>query len=249
MNLLPPDDADLHALVDGQLPPERRDAVLGWLRAHPEAQARVDAWLRDAQALRADWAPLEPAGALPAALGVRQARQRLRARRRTRVGIATACALALGIGTLFGWQLRGSGLGERAPMADAVAAYRLFAGGAAPLEFDAGQRGRMQAWLHAQFGAAGEVPDFSGQGYRLEGGRLLSTPEGAAAMLVYRDADGGRIGLYLRPRTPRLARPGERRDGRLLAQYWAEGRTAFALVGPATQTRLRALPPLLRGTG
>jgi len=244
-----PDDADLHALVDGRLPPDRRDAVLAWLRAHPDVQARVDAWQRDAHLLRADWAGLDAPTALPPAIGVAAARRRLVRRRRARAGLATACALALGIGTLFGWQLRGAGVGDRAPMADAVAAYRLFATGPAPLEFDAGRRTQLQAWLHAQFGAAGDVPDFSAQGYRLEGGRLLSTPEGAAAMLVYQDRDGGRIGLYLRPRTPRLAAPGERRDGRLLAQYWAEGRTAFALVGPATQVRLRALAPLLRGAG
>ena len=37
-------------------------------------------------------------------------------------------------------------------------------------------------------------------------------------------------------------------DGRLLAQYWVEGGTAFALVGPATDTALRRLAPLLRGS-
>ena len=65
-----PDDADLHALVDGRLPPDRRDAVLAWLRAHPEAQARVDAWQRDAHLLRADWAGLDAPAALPPAIGV-----------------------------------------------------------------------------------------------------------------------------------------------------------------------------------
>lgn len=77
---------------------------------------------------------------------------------------------------------------------------------------------------------------------------MLSTPEGAAAMLVYEAADGARIGLYLRPRSERF-KQGERRDGRLLAQYWAEGDTAFALVGPATQARMRLLAPLLHGAG
>lgn len=100
--------------------------------------------------------------------------------------------------------------------------------------------------MRTHFGAAGEVPDLSAQGFRLHAGRLLSTPEGAAAMLVYEDAAGSRVGLYLRPRTPRNT-TGERRDGRLLAQYRAEGDTAFALVGPATQARMREIAPLLRG--
>jgi anti-sigma factor RsiW len=134
-------------------------------------------------------------------------------------------------------------------MADAVAAYRLFATDAAPDAFDAGGRKAMQAWLRVHFGEAGTIPDLASQGYALAGGRLLSTPEGAAAMLVYRGDGGARIALYLRPRTPRLTQPGERRDGRLLAQYWVEGGTAFALVGPATEAGLRRLVPMLRTTG
>ncbi|WP_155521915.1 hypothetical protein [Xanthomonas translucens] len=53
--------------------------------------------------------------------------------------------------------------------------------------------------------------------------------------------DGRAHGL-LRPRSARLG-------GRPLAQYWSEGDTALALVGPATQTRMRQILPLLRGQG
>ncbi|UKE71435.1 hypothetical protein K8O61_18395 [Xanthomonas cerealis pv. cerealis] len=59
--------------------------------------------------------------------------------------------------------------------------------------------------------------------------------------------DGRAHGL-LRPRSARLGN-GARRGGRLLAQYWSEGDTALALVGPATQTRMRQILPLLRGHG
>lgn len=130
-------------------------------------------------------------------------------------------------------------------MADAVAAYRLFASDADAAGSDIAPEA-LRAWLRTHFGAAGEVPDLGAQGFRLHAGRLLSTPEGAAAMLVYEDAAGSRVGLYLRPRTPRNT-TGERRDGRLLAQYRAEGDTAFALFGPATQARMRDIAPLLRG--
>ncbi len=133
-------------------------------------------------------------------------------------------------------------------MADAVAAYRLFAAEDAPVAFDGGSRTALQAWLRTHFGGAGVIPELTSQGYALAGGRLLSTPEGPAAMLLYRDAAGTPVALYLRPRTPRFTAPGERRDGRLLAQYWVEGGTAFALVGPATAAGLRQLAPLLRGS-
>lgn len=245
MNRWSPTEEELHAYIDGRLATERHEAVRQWLQEHPDHAARVDAWKRDAEALRAGWArDLEQA--VPVALQPHRLRAGLRRQRRARLGIAASCLLALGVGGMAGWQWRDARLSaEQLPMADAVAAYRLFAS-----DGDAGAGDiaptALKTWLRAHFGAAGDVPDLSAQGFRLHAGRLLSTPEGAAAMLVYEDATGARIGLYLRPRTPRNT-TGERRDGRLLAQYWAEGDTAFALVGPATQDRMREIAPLLRG--
>lgn len=248
MSRFHPDDETLHAYVDGRLDPARRAQVAAWLQAHPAEAARVAGWKQDADALRAAWAGAEALPANPA-LSASALRRRVRQRRRTLAGMAASCVLMLGLGTGLGWQLRDSRLGgERLPMADAVAAYRLFADGEQPLEFDSARRTDLQGWLRTHFGAAGAVPDLQAQGFALRGGRLLSTPEGAAAMLVYQDASGARIGLYLRPGSSRL-HEGERRDGRLLAQYWSEGGTAFALVGPATQTRMRQIAPLLRGQG
>lgn len=248
MTVLRPDDETLHAYVDGRLDPARAAQVAAWLQAHPEQAARVAGWKRDADALRAAWAGVD---AMPAnaALTPTALRRRVRQRRRALYGMVASCVLMLGLGTTLGWQLRDSRLGgERLPMADAVAAYRLFADGEQPLEFDPARRVALQGWLRTHFGQAGAVPDLQAQGFALRGGRLLSTPEGAAAMLVYQDADGARIGLYLRPGNARIG-TGERRDGRLLAQYWSEGDTAFALVGPATQTRMRQIAPLLREQG
>ncbi|MCC4621292.1 anti-sigma factor [Xanthomonas cassavae CFBP 4642] len=249
-----PTEHDLHAYVDGRLDADARAWVSAWLQAHPDTAVRVAGWKRDAEALRAACAGPQPvestALVTPAAV-----RRRLRQRRRTIAGVAASCVLALGLGTALGWQLRERQLAsQRVPMADAVAAYRLFADADADAGADQGmaldvrRRSELEPWLRAHFGRAGVVPDLRAQGYTLRGGQLLSTPEGAAAMLVYSDADGARIGLYLRPRSGPMP-TGERRDGRLLAQYWAEGQTAFALVGPATQTRMRTIAPLLRAPG
>ncbi|MGX5728945.1 anti-sigma factor family protein [Pseudoxanthomonas beigongshangi] len=245
MNRWSPTEEELHAYIDGRLAAERHEAVRQWLHGQPEHAARIAAWKHDAEALRASWAR-DLDQAVPAALQPRRIRARLGRRRRARLGIAASCLLALGVGGIAGWQWRDQRLAsEQLPMADAVAAYRLFAHDG---EREAGDiaPAALKTWLRTHFGAAGEVPDLSAQGFRLQAGRLLSTPEGAAAMLVYEDAEGARVGLYLRPRTPRNT-TGERRDGRLLAQYWAEGDTAFALVGPATQGRMREIAPLLRG--
>lgn len=155
-----------------------------------------------------------------------------------------------GLGYRTGWQLHASRVAsQRVPMAAAVAAYRLFAdaGTQQGVALDVQRRAELQPWLRTYFGNAGVVPDLRAQGHTLRGGQLLFMLEGAAAMLVY-SVPIARIGLYLRPRSGPMP-TGERRDGRLLAQYWAEGDTAFALIGPATQTRMRTIAPLLRNQG
>ena len=249
MNRQRPNDEELHAYVDGRLDPARQAEIMAWLQAHPEQQARIEDWTRDTRSLRAAWAGNEaPAsGAMP--LDFRPMRRRLVARRRQRLGMVAACALTLCVGTGLGWQLRAGTEPERLPMADAVSAYRLFAAGGVPLEFNAGDQGKLEGWLRGHFGAAADVPDLTAQGYRLQGGRLLSTPEGAAAMLVYEAETGGRIGLYVRPLPSRSLPVGERRDGQLLAQYWSKGSVAFALVGPEDSIRTQPLFPLLNGAG
>jgi len=98
-------------------------------------------------------------------------------------------------------------------------------------------------------GAAGTIPELSAHGWQLSGGRWLSTPEGAAVMLVYEDGAGERVGLYLRPRIPRLSVAGERQDGELFAHYWLHDNIAFALVGMAEQGPVKRMTALLRGPG
>jgi len=249
MNRQPPNDEELHAYVDGRLEPARHAEILAWLQANPAQQARIEDWMRDTRNLRAAWAGNEtPAtGAMLPDLG--STRRRLVARRRQRLGMVAACALTLCVGTGLGWQLRAGAEPEHLPMADAVSAYRLFAAGGVPLEFNAGDQGRLEGWLRGHFGTAADVPDLTAQGYRLQGGRLLSTAEGAAAMLVYETETGRRIGLYVRPMPSRTLPAGERRDGQLLAQYWSKGSVAFALVGPEDSIRTQPLFPLLGGAG
>jgi anti-sigma factor RsiW len=49
----PVTDGELHAYVDGELPPDRSEAVEAWLASHPEDAGRVAAWRAQAEAIRA----------------------------------------------------------------------------------------------------------------------------------------------------------------------------------------------------
>jgi len=134
------------------------------------------------------------------------------------------------------------------PMADAVSAYRIFAASDTVPTLDTASRAQLQDWLERNFGALGTVPNLQAQGFHLVGGQRLSTEQGAAAMLVYADAQGARIGVYLRP-GGWFREPGQRRDGDLLAQYWSHGNTSFAVVSPFDDARARRVASVLGPRG
>jgi len=245
----PPDEATLHAWVDGRLPPEHQAEITAWLRAHPDEAARVSAWKHDAQTLRTALAGADITTPNPN-LSPARLRARWREKRRARLALAASVVLALGIGGTLGWH--GHALQTAPtpkPMSDALTAYRLFAEHELALEFTATQQAQLQTWIHRHLGAAGIVPELTAQGWHLTGGRWLSTPEGAAVMLVYEDTQGERVGLYMRPRIPHVSATGERRDGELLAQYWLKDNVAFALVGPAQQSTVKRMAAALRAPG
>lgn len=243
-----PGEADLHAYVDGQLPAEARVEIERWLAAHPERAAVVADWKRDAEHLRASQALPERWPANPA-LEPAHLRRRVRARRRTRLGMAAAVLLSLGLGTGVGWQAKQMQVASaRLPMADAVSAYRLFAVSDTGDTLDPAARRQLQDWLSGHFGPLGAMPDLQAQGFHLVGGQRLATEQGAAAMLVYADASGARIGVYLRP-SGWFREPGQRRDGELLAQYWTRGGTSFAVVSAFDDRRARSVASVLGPRG
>lgn len=249
MNHPAPHPDELHAYVDGQLPDARRAAVEAWLAANPEAAERVRGWQRDADALRAAWGN---SAALPDEPRLQPARIRrhLHADRWTGMARAAVLVMALGLGGASGWLLHGmrGGGHHTLPMADAVTAYRLLTDQQMAMDFEGDRMGGLQDWLARNFDAVGRVPDLSSQGYALQGARMLSTPEGAAAMLVYEDRQGATLGVYIRPR-PRRMREGERRDGGLMARYWPQGDTAIAVVSSRFDERADEVAPLLRRGG
>lgn len=232
----PPSEDDLHAYVDGRLEASRRAEVEAWLARHPERAAELHAWRQDAQQLRAALAGerFAPEPALdPSRLRVGLARARAR-----RYALAAMLVLGLGIGGMGGWQAREwarpapVAQAPGAPMADAIAAHRLFAA-RHDLRLDrVASDGGLQEWLDAHFQQPMRLPDLRAAGYRQAGARLLVTEQGAAALVVYENVSGDAISFYIRPPGPRrhfLPR-GDRRDGDLRAQYWSHGDYNYAMV-------------------
>lgn len=243
-----PSEQDIHAYVDGRLDGERRAAVERYLAQNPDRAAEVQAWQRDAQRLRAVFGGTQARADNPA-LHPSAIRQRQRQRQMQWRSLAAAMVLCLGVGGLGGWQARGMRMeSAAAPMADAMAAYRLVATDAtARPDVVPRNDDEMQAWLDERFQRATRLPDLSSAGFRAVGGRLFATDQGPAAMVLYRDAAGHAISFYVRPPGPRnrLLPAGQRMENGLMAQYWSGPGYNYAMVsradGPARQVVARAL--------
>jgi anti-sigma factor RsiW len=233
---MPPSERDLHAYVDHQLSEDERRQVETFLASNPEVAARVRAWQQDAQQLRA---ALSGALQQPANPDLDPALLRQRRTRQSRRHLASAAVLliAVSVGGFSGWQAREMSLvGAPLPMTDALQAYRLIAQqGILPADYKAGDEGDMQGWLDRYFTQAHRLPDLSAAGFKPASGRLLSTEQGPAAMVVYEDRGGHKISFYVRPPGPKnfLLPRGSRSDGELQAEYWSGGGYNYAMVSPS----------------
>jgi anti-sigma factor RsiW len=235
MITLPPSDHDLHAYVDGHLNEAEREQVALYLAAHPEVAAQVRAWQQDAQHLRA---ALSGALQLPPnpQLDPFAIRHGLRRQRSRHFATAALLLIAVSLGGVGGWQARTLNFASHMlPMADAVQAYRMFAVNDGMASDWSASRGDAQGWLDQHFARADRMPDLAAAGFQPVGGRMISTEQGAAAMLVYQDPNGRKVSFYIRPPGPQnyLLSRGARRDGELQADYWSSAEYNYALVTPA----------------
>lgn len=240
-----PSMADVHAYIDGHLDDADHARIESWLARHPEREAEMHGWQRDAQQLRTAFGGLPAEIGQVAALDPAAIRARHRRRQRTRLALAAALVLTLGVGGLGGWQARSLVAPvTAAPMADAVQAYRMFAmDRRAPLDMTQHHPGDLQAWLDQHFQHAARLPDLDAAGFRPIGGRLLATDSGPAAMVLYEDGNGGAISFYIRPpsaQTGTLTR-GERREGQLAASYWSGNGYNYALVSRVDRSDVRVI--------
>lgn len=259
-----PDDALLSAWLDGEIEGADCARVQAWLQEHPEDAARVRLWAADRDALRARFAPTldEP---VPERLTQAVWRHRGEQRRLSwgwpGQALAAVVLLALGvaIGTGIGGFLRGGTSAEpvaanarswtqRAAVAHAVYAPEV----RHPVEVsvregDAAQQREQEAhlsrWLTRRLTVPVKLFDLRDEGFELVGGRLLPDAAGPSAQLMYQDAMGVRVTVYLRKAAEHDAPAAfsYQRQGDLGMFYWVEGRSGYALVGPQSRERLLAL--------
>jgi anti-sigma factor RsiW len=239
---------DLVRYVDGRLGPERRAEVAAYLRDHPEAaeelqaQQRLNALVRE-RYRRVREEPV-PSALLEAAARARGGSARVRRGALRTAAIAAAAAI---LGVAAGWLWRSASVGTQWQdfTRQAAAAYRVYAAERdRPVERAA--QAELLAWLSQRLDMRITAPGLEAFGFRLLGGRLLPTAHGsAAAQLMYENAEGRRLTLYIRAdlRNVREIEFQLARHGEVNVLYWLDGPRGYALVSDLEE---RAMLPLAK---
>ena len=239
-------EADLHALVDGELAPEERDEVEAALASSP-AEVELVRQIRDLNDALKQHYPVRDNGALPARFkpvlrGF--ARRNPAVSRWAAWGSIAAVLMLTAAGA--GYILRGSVAerrGEEGQLAaTAVGAHRIYAAEVRhPVEVKADEA-HLVRWLAKRLGADVRAPSLTAQGWQLMGGRLLPDQGLPAAQFMYEDASGRRLTLYVRKEAGlnNTAFRFYERDG-FGSFYWIDRPLAYALSGRLSRDELMTL--------
>lgn len=243
-------DHELCAYADRRLGPAEEARIAARLEQEPQLAARVADWRRQNAALHATFdAVLDepvPARLLAAAgpLGSAQA-----ARRAPPLRWAAAVGW-LALGLIAGYGVRdfnakstaqaelAASLPRRAAIAHAVYVPEV----RHPVEVAADQQAHLTGWLTKRLGTEVRAPNLDGQGYQLMGGRLLPGERGPGAQLMYQDATGERLTLYLsRSESDRSTAFRFAEEDGVGVFYWVDGGTGYALSGKLPREQLLAV--------
>ncbi len=240
---LPVTEEELHAFVDGELPPDRREAVETWLATHPEDAARVGAWRAQSESIRARYLDVA-AQPVPPRLNVDRLN---RAVHSWNFIAAAAVVAAFLIGGVAGWAMRGAPATASAQndmdilAKQAIDAHKLFVVEIRhPVEVPGVQSEHLSRWLSKRVGYPLRLPDLERLGLKLVGGRLLLSPAGeGAAQLMYETTSGQRFTIYCaKSGTPNAAMHYKAGDKTASAVYWVDGNMAYVVSGAAERSQL-----------
>jgi anti-sigma factor RsiW len=240
---------ELHAYVDGLLPPARAVEVEAWLAQHPDKAADVALWQRQNEALTALFPPIAPEN-IPDRLKPRQLALRPRGVTLNWPQMAAAAVITLALGTGAGWGLREF---DRPPESDsliasAVTAHALYVNeNRHAVEVAAADRDHLVSWLSNRVARPITPPDLAPEGFELVGGRLLpavydEAEIGPAAQLMYQNAANDRVTVYITAAIPNEKNAYEFSSRENLdAFYWSNDRITCTVVGNLPEAEMKAV--------
>jgi len=232
----PVSEDDLHAYIDGRLDDCRSAEISDYLEKHPEVAARFASYSSQRDTLRLALDPVadEP---VPTRLNMSHLMAGRRQNRTPLWRLAAASVLLLFAGGSAGWVVR-AGLDQPTEGVVAIAGeasqnYAAFASdGIRPVEVRADQMVELVDWATERIGHKPILPDLSKSGYRLMGGRIVSSPHGVGLMLMYDNDRGSRLVMLTRPMIADQNRTMMRHtEGDVEGWAWATDGMGYSLVG------------------
>lgn len=238
---IPITQSDLQAYTDDQLSPERQREVEAYLQENPEAAAMVQDYRLINESIHDFYDPILKES-LPVHLKIQSTGSRFSQWR------VAAVAFWLALGGLIGWQLHPvmavtspidiliTQLANPAAFAHVIYTPEV----RHPVEVKGDQQTHMAKWLSKRLNTEIKIPNLTGQGYELVGGRLLPSTDRMAAQFMYQRGDGLRVTLYSR----HGAWDNKQTSFQYTSQsntsvfYWIDGPLGFALVGDLSKKEL-----------
>lgn len=242
---------DLHAYIDGRLDAARAQEVSAYLEKHQDVASRFASYGAQRTILHGAFDPVadEP---VPSRLNLNHM---IAARRQNRVftwRLAAAAVVLLFAGGSGGWYMRDM----MAPPTEGVVALAREASDSfvtyaadktRPVELRADNMVELVGWATERMGHRPVLPDLSKSGYRLMGGRVVSTPHGAGLMLMYDNDQGIRLVMLTRPMAVDQTRTmTPHSQGRVDGWAWASNGMGYSLVGSLPSEALHPLADDIR---
>ena len=252
MTKRPITEDDLQAYVDDVLEAERHREVADYLQGNPDAAERLSSYARQAAALREAMEPVmqEP---IPSRLNLAHIAAARRQPPRARFAPMAAAAMALlAVGATGGWLLKGMTAPATEGVAmlaqEASASYGAFASDRIrPVEVRADGSDTLKQLASSTLGASAVIPDLSKAGYRLMGGRVVSTLHGPGVMLMYDNDQGSRLVMLSRKMLvdQNKAMVGSS-SGAINGWSWANDGLGYSLVGSVPSDKLHSFADAVR---
>ncbi|QRM46834.1 anti-sigma factor [Rhizobium sp. BG4] len=246
MTRKPITEDDLQGYVDDVLDAERHREVSDYLQGNPEAAARLSSYASQVAALRSAMDPVmqEP---VPSRLNLTHIAAARRPRARAGFAPMAAAAMALlAVGATGGWLVKGMTAPATEGVAmlaqEASASYGTFASDKVrPVEVRANESDTLKQLASSTLGASAVIPDLSKAGYRLMGGRVVSTLHGPGVMLMYDNDHGSRLVMLSRKMLVDQNRPMiESSSGAVNGWSWANDGLGYSLVGSLPSNELHS---------
>lgn len=251
MTDMPITEDDLHAYVDGRLDFARSEEVSAYLEQHPEVASRFASYDAQRTMLRRAFDPIadEP---VPTRLNLGHMIARKRQGGISRWRNAAAAVGFLFVGGSGGWYLHELATpakeGVIALADEATDSFETYAADRVrPVELRADSTVELVDWATERLKRKPVLPDLSKVGYRLMGGRVVSTPHGAALMLMYDDDQGTRLVMLTRPMVVDQTRTmTPHSQGMVGGWAWASDGMGYSLVGSLPPETLHPLADEIR---